>query len=477
MADNDKSKKIHNASELIKSIKNKTKIVQVPSDKGIFYVPVYYNCNAHKKYFEIYNKFKDYRKAFCGLVFSMIKVNMAQVEQKINNVEIKDVENFNDKDLIKILELVVKQSKTLTEYYNKNVIDNHFERFYNAIEYERNKCLKKCEDIANRFLDFRNTIQSIPKSFIDNLVQVNKLFQFNYDNWCKIIPKFNVDDFRINGGISDVISSNNLFCTQLIWKANNVAETLAPIIDTKIQIEEMLQPLTGMSKIISDSVVSQFKTSFKPIWNFQRLAEDMVLTDEDIESLNNYRPTTEEISETQNIIKDVFSENDTVVEKKNTQQKIDAKWKIFSNKNPLIAKFIMIIITIIITNLVNLAITNRNNFVKGITNIIRITSDKKNINNGELKVIKKDVAFKIKNEFHENEKIVFRTYRYIVSDKAYVRVRKSMKSYCIKKLYKGNVVEIIKKNNHWSYVEYIDEDNNDNIVKGWVNNIYTRRFD
>lgn len=258
---------------------------------------------------------------------------------------------------------------------------------------------------------------------------------------------------------------------------NNIMENLMPSMNMKVEMEEALQPLLDMSKIISDSVVSQFKTSFKPIWNFQWLAEDMVITDEDIDSLNNYRPTTEEISETQNIIKDVFSENDTVIEKKNIQQKIDGKWKVFSNKNPLIAKFVMIIITIIITNLINLAIANRNNFVRGITNIIRITIDKKNINNEELKIIKKDVSFKIRNEFHENENIIFRTYRYIISDKAYVRVRKSMKSYCIKKLYKGNVVEIIKKNNHWSYVEYIDENNNDNIVKGWVNNIYTRRFD
>lgn len=166
MADNDKSKKIHDASELIKSIKNKTKIVQVPSDKGIFYVSVYYNCNAHKKYFEIYDEFKDYRKAFCGLVLSMIKDNMAQVEQKVNNIELNDIENFDDKDLIKILELVVGQSKTLAEYYNKNVIDNYFERFYNAIEYERDKCLKECKNLSKTMLKGLNSaIGLIPKVF------------------------------------------------------------------------------------------------------------------------------------------------------------------------------------------------------------------------------------------------------------------------------------------------------------------------
>ena len=50
-----------------------------------------------------------------------------------------------------------------------------------------------------------------------------------------------------------------------------------------------------------------------------------------------------------------------------------------------------------------------------------------------------------------------------------------MNTYAIEKFTKGDVIKIIRKNNHWSYVEYENKDGE--ILNGWINTRYTKRFD
>lgn len=79
------------------------------------------------------------------------------------------------------------------------------------------------------------------------------------------------------------------------------------------------------------------------------------------------------------------------------------------------------------------------------------------------------------NDFYEFKDYIFNTYRFINCDDVYLRNSPKMKSYAIEKFTKGDVIKIIRKNNHWSYVEY--ENKNGEILNGWINTRYTKRFD
>lgn len=79
------------------------------------------------------------------------------------------------------------------------------------------------------------------------------------------------------------------------------------------------------------------------------------------------------------------------------------------------------------------------------------------------------------NDFYEFKEYIFNTYRFINSDDVYLRKTPKMNSYTIEKFKKGDVIKIIRKNNHWSYVEYENKDGE--ILNGWINTRYTKRFD
>ncbi|MEY7999668.1 hypothetical protein AB8U03_05515 [Clostridium sp. Mt-5] len=205
-----KEKRIYDISGLIQGIKDNTEIVQISIDKGIIYVPVYYSMSVQKKYFESYDKYKDYRKAFCSLVLSMINNNMAQVDQVVKNIELNDIEKFDDRYLIKILEVTVKQSDDLTEYYNKNVIDDYFERFYHAIEYEKDKYMDHLKNMSE-------IITSSLKGTIETMSKIYEVFQ-PYVNY--------ISDYANN--LVKCIQSSEVFnkIPELVLAMNDLKEKL-----------------------------------------------------------------------------------------------------------------------------------------------------------------------------------------------------------------------------------------------------------
>ena len=115
-----------------------------------------------------------------------------------------------------------------------------------------------------------------------------------------------------------------------------------------------------------------------------------------------------------------------------------------------------------------------NNLVNSVPNFIE------SISNDDLKFsidkeIKGYMKENIYNDFYEFKDYIFNTYRFINYNDVYLRRSPKMKSYAIEKFNKGDVVKIIRKNNHWSYVEYENKDGE--ILNGWINTRYTKRFD
>lgn len=100
--------------------------------------------------------------------------------------------------------------------------------------------------------------------------------------------------------------------------------------------------------------------------------------------------------------------------------------------------------------------------------------------NNNLKLdIDKDIKGYMKdnvyNDFYEFKDYIFNTYRFISFDDVYLRKSPKMNSYAVEKFTKGDIIKIIKKNNHWSYVEYENKDGE--VLNGWINTRYTKRFD
>ncbi|WP_446897705.1 hypothetical protein ACSVC9_12005 [Clostridium sp. LBM24168] len=460
-------KKNYDISELIKKIKDNTEIVQVIIDKGMIYVPVYYSVSVHKKYFKIYDKYKDCRKAFCGLVLAMINNNMAQIDQVVKNTSLNDIEKFDDRYLIKILEVTVKQSDDLTEYYNKNITDNYFERFYRAIEYEKDKYTKHLKNMSKKFWGINSILNSSYKYLFNNHTKINELYNYknkflkgNYSGFAKytkLMPKYN---YIAKSAISN-INMGYLNDTWMKYSSNYAIKNIN-YVQKKFVNYNLARLYNNTARSILANISNPY-ISHVLSKNIVANIGNIEITDSDINILNKYELSEKEILETQNVVSDIFNES--------MQQKINDRWELFACKNPLIAKFLKLVIESIMGILIVAIISNG-------YHVIKTTIDSKNINKNnseELKIIKKDISTKVKNQFYGNENIIFNYYRYIISDKACIRTGRYMHSYSIMKFHKGDFVQIIKKDKHWCYIEYISED--DNAIRGWVNTIYTRRFD
>ncbi|MBY6873397.1 hypothetical protein HYH37_09405 [Clostridium botulinum] len=198
----------------LKKIKDNIQIIEVNIDKGLIYIPIWYNINAHIKYFDEYEKFEDYRKAFCGLIFSMVEDNVPQINQLIDDININDIYKIDDKYLIKVLKLVIDQSDDLTDYYNENFTGNYFEDFYNSINYEKNKCMKKIQESFKIPKSLESIINSVSKITIPtyvtkNLQQVNKLSEQigdAYENITNIIKPIQFQHQNIINNLAKISS-------------------------------------------------------------------------------------------------------------------------------------------------------------------------------------------------------------------------------------------------------------------------------
>lgn len=92
------------------------------------------------------------------------------------------------------------------------------------------------------------------------------------------------------------------------------------------------------------------------------------------------------------------------------------------------------------------------------------------------KNIKKYISKELSNNKETDKKYLLNTYRFVSCDSLNVRVSNSIKSKSIYNLSRGSVVKIIKKQKHWTKVEYKNEDETV-IIIGWVFARYINRFD
>lgn len=257
--------------KVIDNIKNNTKVVEISSSKGIIYVPIWYSANAQIEYLKAYSKFKDYRKAFCFLAFSMIKDNVPQITQKISNIIIKDIEEVKDEDLINILNLVIAESDDLSEYYNNYSTGNYFEDFYKSIKYEESKCTKDVEHL----LKIPKNIKSIFESPVFQTAFDISLKSQNYHK------NLNIDNQMLN----NIIQMQNL--TKSL-KINNSSYSVNKIVnkDKKNNLLSEIKPVNAYTndliKGLSDNIKAVQKEQIQYQEENNEYAQKMVeLLDEE----------------------------------------------------------------------------------------------------------------------------------------------------------------------------------------------------
>ncbi|MBU3112131.1 hypothetical protein [Clostridium lacusfryxellense] len=92
-------------------------------------IPIWINMKAEKIYFESYEKDKNYRKAFCNLIFAMIDVKGNITDDKV--IELESIELIPDDDLIKLMNLYLEKEE-LKSYFKEYFKEDYFEAFYSV---------------------------------------------------------------------------------------------------------------------------------------------------------------------------------------------------------------------------------------------------------------------------------------------------------------------------------------------------------
>jgi hypothetical protein len=107
-------------------------------------IPNWFNINAEIEYFESYKKDKNYRRAFCNLVFIML--DRKKDSSDTNSINLENIESISDDDLIKIMEIYLSNHEELNSYFKENFKEDYFEAFYLALKKQEDKL---AEQISN----------------------------------------------------------------------------------------------------------------------------------------------------------------------------------------------------------------------------------------------------------------------------------------------------------------------------------------
>lgn len=170
-------------------------------------------------------------------------------------------------------------------------------------------------------------------------------------------------------------------------------------------------------------------------------------------------------------VKDFIDDMNDDTERLNWEQKLVNWIDKVKTKHPILLWVLLGIISTVICTQISQPI---NDLIDSIPTFLESRS------NDDLKLdIDKDIKGYMRenvyNDFYEFKDYIFNTYRFISCDDVYLRKNPKMSSYAIEMFNKGDVIKIIRKNNHWSYVEFENKDGE--ILNGWINTRYTKRFD
>lgn len=159
--------------DIIETLKKNTEKVNVCINSKQIELPIHYNLMATESYVESYEVTKNCKEAFYVMLLDTIGISD---DEYIKNIKIEDLRTINNDDLIRIGEIVIKQSKDLSLNYRNNKENSFYENFNIAIlkEYEKyKKEIKKVTDaMIEPFEKIRKSLE-ITKGLCSNSVSTN----------------------------------------------------------------------------------------------------------------------------------------------------------------------------------------------------------------------------------------------------------------------------------------------------------------
>lgn len=121
-------------NKFIESYKKAIKLVPVLINGKEIELPIIYNANASIVYAESYESSRNYRYAFCTMIYKIIGGNKKFVykENEFPDLTIEDIENLEDKDLEILGETIINNYDYFDKFYEEITqnTDDFFERFY-----------------------------------------------------------------------------------------------------------------------------------------------------------------------------------------------------------------------------------------------------------------------------------------------------------------------------------------------------------
>lgn len=305
--------------------------------------------------------------------------------------------------------------------------------------------MKICFDHYSKISRILNQYDSITSSASLSLSELAKspVESFGFD----IIKNANEQMSRTKSSLSNPYS--NVYDTIL----NSAKTTIYPTIKL----------INGLRNITSS-----------PFEVLRILDEKLPKTDFNEVDFNNYEDDV--IEEAQVFVLDTFRSisitSNESTENLNLQQNFKKKIEDYKKKNPIYAYILSLLIPVIIMNFI----------INPIGECIKETFNKSKSIDISIKDIRKEVKDAVTKNYYYIKKSIINHYRYINKNKVLLRKNHFMNSSAIVELNNRDVINLLydenknskKRFKNWLYVEYVNKD--DEVYRGWVNNIYTEKI-
>lgn len=223
-------------------------------------IPKWCSMHATKEYFSSYEQYKDYRKAFCNLVFTMVKSKIHNNQS--NDVILEDIESISEDTLKIIMNMYLNKNTKLNKYFQIKSNKDYFETFYLAyneyldnIKKQMADSIKKCIPHIPRYEIYKPIIP-----WSDLIRPTINLMQYKP----KIIPIIKIIKPK-------VITSLNQVNKNMFNFAVNIKQAMQPFINSITTMQELYKPvINNISKQFIE-ISKKLEKFNKEVQQFKRI--------------------------------------------------------------------------------------------------------------------------------------------------------------------------------------------------------------
>lgn len=212
-----KEKHITTTEEFLDGIKKKTKLVSVNIKGKKIKLPIDYCPNAIEIYMNNYELTKDKKETFCIMLKNMTdsRKNLFKENKDVCNVTIENIKDIDDKDLKKIGEIIINQSKDLIVIYTECKETNFYDNFHKAIEYKYDKNMKELQTTSQNFIE---PIKSLSMNNLFSTINEMKSITNNHKTSIDIMEELKFEPLKAEDIYTNVLLKKQIEADENIAK-------------------------------------------------------------------------------------------------------------------------------------------------------------------------------------------------------------------------------------------------------------------